>query len=113
MNPAKLDKRITFQSKESYQDAEGNWVESDDWKDVFTVWGSIVGAGSMKNPEVVVAGALGVKSPKRITIRVNQKLRRDMRATCEGRFFDVLDFDYAKGSKRYYMIICNEVGLNG
>ncbi|MCP1124565.1 phage head closure protein [Bacillus sp. 3103sda1] len=112
LSAAKLNKRITFQSRESVQDAEGNWTEGE-WKDDFTVWGSIVGAGSMRSPEVTVAGALGVKSPKRITIRVNKNLKHNMRATYKGRLFDVLDFDFAKDSDLYYEIICNEVGING
>ncbi|MGG3798984.1 phage head closure protein [Metabacillus fastidiosus] len=111
MNPAKLNKRITFQVPTSVQDHEGNWI--DGYEDNFTVWGSIDGVGSMKNPEVTVAGAAGVKSPKKITIRVNEKLKHNMRVTYKGRFFDVLDFDFAKNSRSYIEIICNEVGIDG
>lgn len=112
MNPSKLNKRITFQTSDSYQDDEGNWVEGG-WRDMFTVWGSIEGVGSMRNPEVMIAGAIGVKSPKKITIRANKKLKHNMRATCDGRIFDVLDFDFAKNSRSYVEVMCNEVGLDG
>ncbi|NUK30983.1 phage head closure protein [Parageobacillus sp. VR-IP] len=112
MKIAKLNKRIIFQRKVQYQDGEGNWVEGD-WEDAFTVWGSIDGVGSMRNPEVMIAGAIGVKAPRKITIRTNKQLKRDMRAVCDSRIFEVLDFDYAKNSKAYFEIICNEVGING
>jgi SPP1 family predicted phage head-tail adaptor len=111
MNPSKINKRITFQKKSSKQDAEGNWVAS--WDDAFTVWGSIDGILGMRNSEVVAAGAIGVKSPKKITIRVNKNLTHDMRAVYKGRIFDVLDFDLAKNSKAYYEIMCNGVEING
>jgi SPP1 family predicted phage head-tail adaptor len=111
MNPSKLNKRITFQIKSKTQDDEGNWI--DDWKDAFTVWGAIDGILSMRNSEVMVAGALGVESPKKITIRVNKQLKHDMRATNKGRIFDVLNFDFSKNSNAYYEIMCNEVNING
>jgi SPP1 family predicted phage head-tail adaptor len=111
MNPSKLNKQITFQTKSKTQDNEGNWIDS--WKDKFIVWGAIDGVLSMRNSEVMAAGALGVKSPKKITIRVIKQLKHDMRATYQGRIFDVLDFDFAKDSKAYYEIMCNEVEING
>jgi SPP1 family predicted phage head-tail adaptor len=112
MNPNKLNKRITFQKKLRGQDAEGNWIEIA-WENAFTVWGAIDGILSMRNSEVVVAGTLGVKSPKKISIRLNKNLTHDMRAIYKGRIFDVLDFDLAKNSKAYYEIMCNEVEING
>jgi SPP1 family predicted phage head-tail adaptor len=108
---AKLNKRITFQRKTQVQDNEGNWVEG--YEDAFTVWGSIDGVGSMRNPEVTIAGALGVRAPRKIIIRENKQLKHDMRAVWDGRIFDVIDFDYARGSKLYFEIICNEVDING
>ncbi|MCK7604856.1 phage head closure protein [Geobacillus stearothermophilus] len=111
MKIAKLNKRITFQRKTQVQDEEGNWVEG--YEDAFTVWGAIEGVSSMRNPEVTIAGARGIQAPRKIIIRENKQLKRDMRATCDGRIFDVLDFDYAKNSKAYFEIICNEVDING
>jgi SPP1 family predicted phage head-tail adaptor len=111
MKIAKLNKRITFQRKTRVQDNEGNWVEG--YEDAFTVWGAIEGVSSLRNPEVTIAGARGIQAPRKIIIRANKQLKRDMRATCDGRIFDVLDFDYAKNSKAYFEIICNEVGING
>jgi SPP1 family predicted phage head-tail adaptor len=111
MNIAKLNKRITFQRKTRVQDEEGNWTEG--YEDAFTVWGSIEGIGSMRNPEVTIAGAHGIQAPRKIIIRENKQLKHDMRAICDGRIFNVLDFGYAKNSKSYFEIICAEVGING
>lgn len=111
MKIAKLNKRITFQRKTRVQDNEGNWVEG--YEDAFTVWGAIEGGVSMRNPEVTIAGALGIRAPRKITIRANKQLSHDMRAICDGRIFNVLDFSYAKNSKSYIEIICDEVGING
>ncbi|MBY6269322.1 MAG: hypothetical protein BAA00_02485 [Parageobacillus thermoglucosidasius] len=111
MTVGKLNKRITFQRKTKVQDNEGNWVEG--YEDAFTVWGAIEGVSSMRNPEVTIAGALGIRAPRKITIRENKQLRHDMRAICDGRIFNVLDFNYAKNSKSYIEIICDEVGING
>jgi SPP1 family predicted phage head-tail adaptor len=111
MRPGLLRHRITFQRKIQVQDNEGNWVEG--YEDAFTVWGSIDGVGSMRNPEVTIAGAHGVQAPRKIIIRENKQLKHDMRAICDGRIFDILDFGYAKYSKLYFEIICNEVGING
>jgi SPP1 family predicted phage head-tail adaptor len=111
MNPGLLRHRITFQRKTRVQDNEGNWVE--EYENAFTVWGAIEGVSSLRNPEVTIAGARGIQAPRKIVIRENKQLRRDMRAICDGRIFDVLDFDYAKNSKAYFEIICNEVGSNG
>jgi SPP1 family predicted phage head-tail adaptor len=108
---AKLNKRITFQRKTRVQDNEGNWIEG--YEDAFTVWGSIEGVGSMRNPEATIAGAHGVQAPRKIIIRENKQLKHDMRAVWNGRIFDVIDFDYARGSKSYIEIICNEVDING
>jgi SPP1 family predicted phage head-tail adaptor len=111
MTIAKLNKRITFQRKTRVQDNEGNWVEG--YEDAFTVWGSIEGMVSLRNPEVTIAGALGVRAPRKIVIRENKQLSHDMRAICDGRIFNVVDFGYAKNSKAYIEIICDEVGING
>lgn len=111
MKLAKLNKRITFQRKTTVQDNEGNWVEG--YEDAFTVWGAIEGVGSMRNPEVTIAGALGVRAPRKIVIRENKQLKHDMRAVWNGRIFDILDFGYARNSRSYIEIICNEVDING
>jgi SPP1 family predicted phage head-tail adaptor len=111
MNPGLLRHRITFQRKIRVQDNEGNWTE--EYENAFTVWGSIEGIASLRNPEVTIAGARGIQAPRKIIIRENKQLKRDMRAICDGRIFDVLDFDYAKNSKLYFEIICNEVDING
>lgn len=111
IKPSKLSKRLTFLKPSDVQDSEGNWVTS--YQEVFTVWGSIEGSGSLSNPEAVIAGALGVRSSKRITIRVNEGIQRDMRVIHGLRTFEVVDFDYAKNSDSYYEILCDEVNLNG
>jgi len=111
MKIAKLNKRITFQRKTRVQDNEGNWVEG--YEDAFTVWGSIEGVVSLRNPEVTIAGAHGVQAPRKIVIRENKQLKHDMRAICDSRIFDILDFGYARNSKSYIEIICNEVDING
>jgi SPP1 family predicted phage head-tail adaptor len=111
MKPGLLRHRITFQRKTQVQDEEGNWVEG--YENAFTVWGSIEGIVSLRNPEVTIAGARGIQAPRKIVIRENKQLRRDMRAICDGRIFNVVDFGYAKNSKAYIEIICDEVGING
>ncbi|MCM3454459.1 phage head closure protein [Heyndrickxia oleronia] len=113
INPADLNKRLTFQSPSRYQDGEGNWVEGG-YKDAFTVWGSIKGTGSMRNVDVVVAGAMEVRSPKKIIIRINKNVKHNMRIVHkkDGRTFDVKDFDFAKDSKEFYEVICEEVGIH-
>lgn len=112
INLADLNKRLTFQIPTRYQDDEGDWVEG--YEDTFTVWGAIKGTGSMRNVDVMVAGSMEVRSPKKIIIRVNKNVKHNMRIVHkkEGRTFDVKDFDYAKDSREFYEIICEEVGIH-
>ncbi|WEY91161.1 phage head closure protein [Bacillus subtilis] len=118
---SQLRHRLTFQKKESTQDEELNWNEG--YIDLFTVWGSIEGFSSLGNNQTVIAGALGVKSPKKITIRYRDDVQRDMRIVERigrdkkeepvFRTFDVLDFNDPEDNKEELEIMCQEVGLNG
>ncbi|WGD93659.1 phage head closure protein [Bacillus subtilis] len=118
---SQLRHRLTFQKKEYTQDEELNWNEG--YIDLFTVWGSIEGFSSLGNNQTVIAGALGVKSPKKITIRYRDDVQRDMRIVERigrdkkeepvFRTFDVLDFNDPEDNKEELEIMCQEVGLNG
>ncbi|MCY8315775.1 phage head closure protein [Bacillus vallismortis] len=94
-----------------------NW--SDSYKDLFTVWGAVEGAGSLRNNETMIAGALGVKSPKKITIRFRKDIKQDMRIIERfpkdktERIFDILDFNDPKDREEELEILCQEVGING
>ncbi|AYK58501.1 MULTISPECIES: phage head closure protein [Bacillus] len=118
---SQLRHRLTFQKKESTQDEELNWNEG--YIDLFTVWGSIEGFSSLGNNQTVIAGALGVKSPKKITIRYRDDVQQDMRVVKYVgqneknepvfRTFDVIDFNDPEDNKEELEIMCQEVGLNG
>ncbi|KAA6475132.1 phage head closure protein [Bacillus swezeyi] len=116
-----LRHRLTFQKKTKIQDEELNWNEA--YIDLFTVWGAVEGFSSLGNNESMVAGAWGVKSPKKITIRFRQDIQRDMRIVKQVgtnekgepvlRAFDILDFNDPEDSRVWLEIMCQEVGLNG
>ncbi|MCY8122538.1 phage head closure protein [Bacillus spizizenii] len=118
---SELRHRLTFQKKESIQDEELNWNE--EYIDLFTVWGAIEGFSSLGNNESVIAGAWGVKSPKKITIRYRDDVQQDMRIVKYVgqneknepvfRTFDVIDFNDPEDNKEELEIMCQEVGLNG
>ncbi|MED1742206.1 phage head closure protein [Bacillus swezeyi] len=116
-----LRHRLTFQKKTEIQDEELNWNEV--YIDLFTVWGAVEGFSSLGNNESMVAGAWGVKSPKKITIRFRQDVQRNMRIVKQigtdeknepvFRTFDILDFNDPEDSRQWLEIMCQEVGLNG
>lgn len=67
--------------------------------------------------------ALGVKSPKKITLRYREDVTQDMRilhrtGTDDAgepiyRTFDVMDFNDIENKKKQLEVTCNEVGVNG
>ncbi|WP_368004432.1 phage head closure protein [Bacillus sp. FSL K6-2869] len=117
---SELNRRLTFQVKKRVQDDELNWNES--YENVFETWGSIEGFSGTKS-DTLVAGALGVKSPKKITIRYREDVTQDMRirhrkGTDDAgepiyRTFDVMDFNNIENKKKQLEVTCNEVDVNG
>ncbi|KEP24777.1 MULTISPECIES: phage head closure protein [Bacillus] len=117
---SKLNRRLIFQKKNKVQDEELNWNEA--YENVFETWGSIEGFSGSKS-DTLVAGALGVKSPKKITIRYREDVAQDMRILHQTgsdeagepiyRTFDVMDYNDIENKKKQLEITCNEVGVNG
>lgn len=115
-----LNRRLTFQVKKRVQDDEMKWNES--YENVFETWGSIEGFSGSKS-DTLVAGALGVKSPKKITIRYREDVKQDMRILHQRgtddagepiyRTFEVMDFNDVDNKKKRLEVTCNEVGING
>ncbi|QKN78646.1 phage head closure protein [Bacillus pumilus] len=117
---SELNRRLTFQVKKRVQDDELKWIES--YVNIFETWGSIEGFSSSKS-DTLVAGALGVKSPKKITIRYREDVKQDMRILLQTgtdetgepiyRTFDVMDYNDIENKKKRLEVTCNEVGING
>ncbi|QRY38445.1 phage head closure protein [Bacillus sp. PDNC022] len=117
---SELNRRLTFQVKKREQDDEMKWNES--YENVFETWGSIEGFSGSKS-DTLVAGALGVKSPKKITIRYREDVKQDMRILHQRgtddagepiyRTFEVMDFNDVDNKKKQLEVTCNEVGING
>ena len=90
---SQLRHRLTFQKKIETQDEEGNWNAT--YVDLFTVWGAVEGL-ALGNSETMIAGALGVKTPK-ITVRYRKDIKPNMRIVKRvpkektERVFDILD----------------------
>ncbi|MFJ6204227.1 phage head closure protein [Bacillus pumilus] len=117
---SKLNRRLIFQKKKRMQDDELKWNEA--YENVFETWGAIEGFSGSKS-DTLVAGALGVKSPKKITIRYREDVAQDMRILHQTgsdeagepiyRTFDVMDYNDIENKKKQLEITCNEVGVNG
>ncbi|MFP7237475.1 phage head closure protein [Bacillus altitudinis] len=117
---SELNRRLTFQVKKREQDDEMKWNES--YENAFETWGLIEGFSGSKS-DTLVAGALGVKSPKKITIRYREDVTQDMRilhrtGTDDAgepiyRTFEVMDFNDVDNKKKQLEVTCNEVGING
>ncbi|MCY9204360.1 phage head closure protein [Bacillus atrophaeus] len=114
---SELRHRLTFQKKTQIQDEELNWIDA--YVDLFTVWGAVEGSGSLGNNETMIAGALGVKSPKKITVRYRKDIKQDMRIVERfpkdktERVFDILDTNDPEDREEELEILCQEVGVNG
>ncbi|AJC23694.1 MULTISPECIES: phage head closure protein [Bacillus] len=114
---SQLRHRLTFQKKTETQDEEGNWNAT--YVDLFTVWGAVEGAGSLGNSETMIAGALGVKTPKKITVRYRKDIKPNMRIVKRvpkektERVFDILDTNDPDDQGEELEILCQEVGING
>lgn len=111
-NPAKYDKRITFQKRASVKDEEGNNVTK--WQDQFTVWASIKG---LRGRDYLIAGADAVKISTRIYIRYRRGITPDMRIKFKDkevdRYFDIVNPNNLNERNIEIEILANEVGLNG
>ncbi|PRS46392.1 phage head closure protein [Bacillus sp. MZGC1] len=117
---SELNRRLIFQLKKRMQDDELKWNET--YENVFETWGAIEGFSGSKS-DTLVAGALGVKSPKKITIRYREDVTQNMRilhqtGTDEAgepiyRTFDVMDYNDIENKKKRLEVTCNEVGING
>lgn len=111
-NPAKYNKRITFQKKVSMKDEEGNNVT--DWQNQFTVWASIKG---LRGRDYLIAGADAVKISTRIYIRYRRGVTADMRILFNDkrvdRYFDIINPNNVDEKNVEIEILANEVGLNG
>ncbi|MCC2532714.1 phage head closure protein [Bacillus velezensis] len=114
---SQLRHRLTFQKKTETQDEEGNWNAT--YVDLFTVWGAVEGAVSLGNSETMIAGALGVKTPKKITVRYRKDIKPNMRIVKRvpkektERVFDILDTNDPDDQGEELEILCQEVGING
>ncbi|MEH7875744.1 phage head closure protein [Bacillus velezensis] len=114
---SQLRHRLTFQKKTKIQDEELNWIDT--YEDVFTVWGAVEGSGSLGNNETTIAGALGVKTPKKITVRYRKDIKPNMRIVKRvpkektERVFDILDTSDPDDQEEELEILCQEVGING
>lgn len=84
MNPAKMNKRITFQEFVSGTDSDGFPVES--WADVKTVWAMIK---TLQGREYFAAAAVQAENTTRFIIRYTTGLNTDMRISYNNRFFDI------------------------
>lgn len=111
-NPAKYNKRITFQKKVSVKDEEGNSITN--WQDQFTVWASIKG---LRGRDYLIAGADAVKISTRIYIRFRHGITHDMRILLRDkyldRYFDITNSNNVDEKNIEIEILANEVGLNG
>ncbi|QBP06942.1 head-tail adaptor protein [Virgibacillus phage Mimir87] len=109
MNPAKYDKRITFQKKDRVQDKEGNWVT--DWVDHETVWAKIK---HLRGKEIISAGANSVKITTRIYIRYRKGVTDGMRIKFkDDRYFKIEFLNNLEEQNVEYEILVNEVRSNG
>lgn len=107
MKISKLNRRLIFQKKKRMQDDELKWNEA--YENVFETWGTIEGFSGSKS-DTLVAGALGVKSPKKITIRYREDVAQDMRILHQTgsdeagepiyRTFDVMDYNDIENKKK-------------
>ncbi|WP_231120795.1 head-tail adaptor protein [Bacillus safensis] len=68
-----MNRRLIFQVKRREQDDELNWNET--YENVFETWGSIEGFSGSKS-DTLVAGALGVKSPKKSQLDIVKTLSK-------------------------------------
>ena len=114
INPAKYNKRITFQKKEKIKDSEGNNITM--WVDQFTLWASIKGLSGRDGREYLTAGADAVKVSTRIYIRYRRGITSDMRIkfndASTDRYFDIINPVNLEERNIEIEIHANEVGLN-
>ncbi|WP_206732710.1 head-tail adaptor protein [Bacillus velezensis] len=73
---SQLRHRLTFQKKTETQDEEGNGMQL---CGLIHGLGSCRGGCSLGNSETMIAGALGVKTPKKITVRYRKDIKPNMR----------------------------------
>lgn len=107
-NPAKYNKRITFQKKVKLQDGEGSWVT--DWVDHETVWARIK---HLRGKEIIEAGAGAVKITSRIYIRYREGITDSMRIKFGDRYFNIEFLNNFEERNIEYEILANEVRPNG
>lgn len=84
MNPAKMNKRITFQEYVSGTDADGFPIEA--WQDVKTVWAMVK---TMQGREFYQAAAVQAENTSRFVIRYTTGINSSMRIKYGERIFEI------------------------
>ncbi len=86
MNPAKLDKRLTFQVKdENAKGPDGDPI--DGYKDAFTVWGSFV---YLKGRKYFEAAAANSEVQGETEIRYRDDVSADMKIKYKNMIYDIV-----------------------
>lgn len=86
MNPGKLNKRLTFQTKD--KDAKGPDGDLiDGYKDEFTVWGSFI---FLKGREYFQAAAVNSEIQGKSEIRYREDITSDMKIKYKDKIYEIL-----------------------
>ncbi|WP_242145889.1 MULTISPECIES: phage head closure protein [unclassified Bacillus cereus group] len=107
MNPAKLNKRLTFQIKdENAKSPDGEPI--DEYNDVFTVWGSFI---FLKGREYFQAAAANSEVQGKTEIRYRSDVTADMKIKYKDAIYDIIS---ALPTENHTLLIMwKRGGMNG
>lgn len=108
MNPAKLDRRITFQNKTSDTDDEG--IVSESWTNYVTVWAA---REPLKGREFFAAAAANAENTVRYKIRYRSDVHSSMRLVDGGRIYSIIAPPEDVYGDHILHVMTQEVLLNG
>jgi SPP1 family predicted phage head-tail adaptor len=108
MNPAKYNKRITFQQPPKGKNING--FPNTDWTDVRSVWAMIkTNQGKTKGLEINSAGSVFNESDIRFICRYTTGITPQMRIIYNSRIFNILGVVNDDEKNVTLTIICKEV----